>query len=119
MSNQSGWIGVDLDGTLAKYDKWRGVHHIGEPVPVMVARVKAWIKQGVTVKVFTARVHGHGAPLIGGGEEDVMTPIQAWCREHIGQELPITNVKDFGMVELWDDRAIQIIPNTGQRADGQ
>jgi hypothetical protein len=24
---------VDLDGVLAKYDKWRGVEHIGDPIP--------------------------------------------------------------------------------------
>ena len=24
-----GWIGVDLDGTLAQYDHWRGIEHIG------------------------------------------------------------------------------------------
>lgn len=33
----SGWIGVDLDGTLAVYDEWRGVSHIGAPVPAMLA----------------------------------------------------------------------------------
>jgi hypothetical protein len=35
-------IGVDLDGTLAKYGEWRGVEHIGEPIPPMVDRVKGW-----------------------------------------------------------------------------
>ena len=34
------WIGVDLDGTLARYDGWRGLDRIGEPVPVMLARVR-------------------------------------------------------------------------------
>ncbi len=27
----TGWIDVDLDGTLAQYDGWKGVAHIGEP----------------------------------------------------------------------------------------
>jgi hypothetical protein len=27
-----GWIGVDLDGTLAHYDGWKGIDHIGEPI---------------------------------------------------------------------------------------
>ena len=31
----SGWIGVDLDGTLAFYDMWRGMEHIGKPIPAM------------------------------------------------------------------------------------
>lgn len=30
------WLGVDLDGTLAVYDKWRGIEHIGAPIPAMV-----------------------------------------------------------------------------------
>jgi len=25
-----GWIGVDLDGTLALYDRWRGIEHVGD-----------------------------------------------------------------------------------------
>ncbi len=29
----TGWIGVDLDGTLAKFDEWDG--DIGEPVPLI------------------------------------------------------------------------------------
>jgi len=66
------------------------------------------------VKIFTARMHGHGAPLLGGGVEDVETPIREWCRKHIGQELEVTNVKDFGMVELLDDRCVQVIANVGE-----
>jgi hypothetical protein len=115
----SGWIGVDLDGTLARYNGWQGTSHIGEPIPAMVSRVKRWIAEGKTVKIFTARMHGHNAPLIGGGVEDALTPIQAWCKTHLGSTLEVTNVKDFGMVELWDDRAIQVVPNTGERADGK
>lgn len=111
--SDSGWIGVDLDGTLAHYDKWRGIDHIGEPIVPMVDRVKEWISNGREVKIFTARMHGHGMPLIGGGVSDVLTPIQEWCEKHIGRALPVTNVKDFGMIELWDDRAVQVIPNTG------
>lgn len=110
-----GWIGVDLDGTLAKYDGWKGVEHIGEPVPAMLARVQAWLAEGKTVKIFTARVAGHGAQLlIGGGAEDAITPIQEWCKKHIGVELEVTNVKDFGCVAIYDDRAVQVEMNTGR-----
>lgn len=104
---------MDLDGTLAHYEGWKGVNHIGEPISPMVHRVKAWLNEGKTVKIFTARMHGHGAPIIGGGTEDVKTPIEEWCLKHIGQVLEITNVKDFGMIELWDDRAIQVVTNSG------
>ena len=110
------WIGVDLDGILARYDKWLGVEHIGEPIPAMVERVKAWRAAGKCVKIFTARMHGHDAPDLDnpGANVDVLSPIQQWCRKHLGEVLPVTNVKDFGMVELWDDRCVQVRPNIGQ-----
>lgn len=109
----SGWIGVDLDGTLAHYDGWVSETHIGEPVPKMVERVKAWLAAGVCVCIVTARVSGEDRDPC-----EIADVIAAWCLEHIGQVLPITNKKDYGMVELWDDRAVQVIPNTGERADG-
>ena len=28
-----GWYGFDLDGTLAKYDGWKGIDHIGARSP--------------------------------------------------------------------------------------
>lgn len=107
----SGWIGVDLDGTLAHYEGWVGVHHVGAPIPLMVDRVKAWLAEGTTVKIFTARVYDHlnDESL----QEQIRRPIIDWCKEHIGQELEITCVKDFGMIELWDDRAVSVKINTG------
>ncbi len=32
MSENKGWYAVDLDGTLAFYDEWRGADHIGAPI---------------------------------------------------------------------------------------
>jgi hypothetical protein len=111
-----GWIGVDLDGTLAQYDTWRGADHVGAPVLPMLDRVKAWLAAGRDVRIFTARVAG----LRHDDYEALRSKdaIDAWCLEHVGQRLRVTNEKDYGMVELWDDRAVQVIPNTGQRADG-
>lgn len=110
MSQNNGWIGVDLDGTLAKYDGWKGIDHIGAPIPKMVERIKKWRQDGKEVRVFTARI---AAP-----QPLVVRYIEDWCIEHIGEALPITNQKDFSMIELWDDRAIQVTINTGERVDG-
>lgn len=104
------WIGVDLDGTLASYDGYKGPQNIGPPVPAMVARVKQWLSEGREVRVFTARA-ADPDPL-------AVNAIYDWCEEHIGQFLPVTNQKDYGMVELWDDRAVQVEKNTGRRMDG-
>lgn len=105
-----GWIGVDLDGTLAIYDGWIGEDHIGAPVPKMVERVKHWLSKGVEVRIFTARV----TEIEGRDITNIKTAITNWCIEHIGQALPVTNVKDFKMIELWDDRAVRVIANTGE-----
>lgn len=109
-SNATGWIGVDLDGTLAKYDCWKGPTHIGDPVPLMLSRVKDWMSSGRIVKIFTAR--------IAGGDQEVKDAIEYWLVKHLGRKLEITCSKDYAMVELWDDRAVQVVPNTGVRADG-
>lgn len=106
-----GWIGVDLDGTLAHYDEGLDTDHIGEPIPDMVARVQSWLAQGFTVKIFTARVAFPSDPEF---VEKQTRLIQAWCKKHIGQKLEVTCVKDFAMLELWDDRCVQIRINTGQ-----
>lgn len=100
-----GWIGVDLDGTLAHYTGWQGFEHIGDPVPVMSARVKQWINEGKEVKIFTAR-----ACL-----SDQIPVVKAWLRRHGFGDLDVTCMKDFGMVELWDDRCVQVVVNTGER----
>lgn len=112
--SSKGWIGVDLDGTLAQYSGWVNETTIGEPVPLMLDRVKAWLAQGKDVRIFTARVTN----ALPSGLDIVSLAISDWCLKHIGQRLPITNVKDYGLYELWDDRAVQVIPNTGLRADG-
>lgn len=112
-----GWIGVDLDGTLAHYDGWQGADHIGEPIPLMLQRVKFWLSQNKIVKIMTARVSVEENG--GVSRAEVVGFIEKWCLEHIGEILPVTHKKDFAMIELWDDRCIQIIPNTGKRADGK
>lgn len=103
------WIGVDLDGTLAEYGGFKGKDNIGDPIPKMLARVHKWLSEGKEVRIFTARAW----------LPEQIPPVKAWCKKWIGVELEVTNVKDFAMIELWDDRAIQVIANTGLRADGK
>lgn len=105
----SGWIGIDLDGTLAHYSGWKGIEHIGEPIPKMLAQVNEWLEQGRDVKIFTARVSVTG-PL----REEAIDYIHQWCKKHGLPALEVTNIKDFGMVELYDDRAFNVRPNTGE-----
>lgn len=57
-----GWYGFDLDGTLAVYDKWEGIDHIGEPVKPMVDIIKRLHAEGEVVKILTARVSPRPEP---------------------------------------------------------
>lgn len=121
----SGWIGVDLDGTLAQYNGWQGENHIGDPVPLMAARVHQWLEERKDVRIFTARVAcdaqwigpvGIPEPM---SKSEARKEIERWCEKHFGRVLPVTSQKDYGMVELWDDRCVQVEPNTGRRLDGR
>lgn len=109
MSKKNGWVGVDLDGTLAHYEGWNG-GKIGRPVEAMVERVRTWLKLGLDVRVFTARV----AEPDEDERAEVVGAIEEWCEEHVGQKLKVTNVKDFSCIEIWDDRAVGVEENTGR-----
>ncbi|GDY16970.1 hypothetical protein LBMAG55_02930 [Verrucomicrobiota bacterium] len=97
------WVGVDLDGTLAEATSWQGMAHIGPPVPLMLRRVQLWLEKGVRVKVVTARA----------GDPEGLAATQAWLKAQGLPALEVTDRKDFGMIELWDDRAIQVVQNRG------
>lgn len=104
------WVGFDLDGTLAKYDEWRGIEHIGEPIMEMVMRLKKYLDEGVEVKIFTARC----AQPTDRECQEAIRYIKAWCLKYIGVELEVTNVKDPLMIKLYDDRAVTVVENTGE-----
>lgn len=109
-----GWIAVDLDGTMAHYTEWRGHEHIGAPIPAMIERVKRWLAEGHEVRIFTARVADSNPRVVAAGKCVIVNGIKAWSLLYVGQELEVTNIKDAGMIELWDDRAVQVEPNTGR-----
>jgi hypothetical protein len=45
---------VDLDGVLARYDKWKGIDHIGDPVPGALEFVRQ-LSRVAEIIVFTSR----------------------------------------------------------------
>lgn len=124
------WYGFDLDGTLAVYTEWKGIDHIGDPVKPMVDLIKKMHKDGKKVKILTARVAPRDKPdtkpnpYIGAdavpktkmyakaewGAADFITD---WCMKHLGFVPEITHEKDHLMLELYDDRVKQVIPNKG------
>lgn len=129
------WYGFDLDGTLAKYDGWKGIDHIGEPIAPIVNLMKQMVGKGLKVKILTARVSPRTKP------EDRPNPyfenhwcissptdmpwatakrwtakefIQEWCWRNLGFVPEITHQKDHLMLNLFDDRVTQVEPNTGR-----
>jgi hypothetical protein len=100
----SPWIGVDLDGTLARdlgNARW---DEIGSPIEPMLMRVKKWIADGHTVKIFTARA----------SSPRQVVAIKKWLASCGLPDLEVTNVKDQRMIELWDDRCVQVTTNLGE-----
>lgn len=133
LAQHGGWIGVDLDGTLFTYNDWVPWNVFGDPIAPMVERVKVWLAAGVAVKIVTARV---GCPVYN-RVSDLYSPsgvlsrecavtgelfsdalmiqaVQSHCEQHGLPRLPVQCFKDLQMIEQWDDRAVQVIANTGR-----
>lgn len=128
MASRGRWIGVDFDETLRRYDD--------SPIAPMVDRVKRWLADGLDVRIVTARMYepqhhefdfpqdftdacvensrwrtANGGPTI----EHQRELVQRWCEKHVGRRLPVRYGKGPGMIELWDDKAVAVEPNTGRR----
>ena len=104
------WIGVDLDGTLAEYRGFEGHENIGKPVPAMLELVRGWLAEDIKVKIFTARVSGNTADA-----ERARYYVKKWLEKECGiTDMEVTCIKDYYMVELYDDRAVQVEFNTGK-----
>jgi hypothetical protein len=97
------WIGFDLDGTLAYYEKGGSMEKVGPPIPKMMSLLRSYMLRGYTVKIFTARAN----------EERNVKIVQEWLNDHGIGELEITCIKDPGMQILFDDRAVQVTRNEG------
>ena len=113
INKENSYIGVDLDGTVAFYDTFKSPDHIGDPIPAMVDKIKEKLKEGTNIKILTARV----SPTTSEDPEAARKLIQSWCEKHIGQSLDVTCEKDSNLIELWDDRARQVVKNTGKFID--
>jgi hypothetical protein len=77
----------------------------------MVERVKRWLEEGIQVKVMTARVSRDNPD-----RDAAREAIEMWLDEQFGEGhgIGVTHEKDMHMWELWDDRAVQVEPNTGE-----
>lgn len=127
-----GYIGVDFDGTIAVYHGWSGWNVFGDPIMPMIERIKCWLAEGHEVRIVTARV---GLPIFDGvsdpipshykrhscrvtgdrfSDADMVKAIQEYLVKHGLPALAVQCHKGAAMIELWDDIAVQVVPNTGQ-----
>lgn len=131
--NRANWYGFDFDRTLVQYHGWKGPGHVGENIQDLVDLLVMHMERGDFVKIFTARVHPilsvslfgemevvkgatTGDFLVG---QEAVRAIQRWCMTNLNHGLPITCVKDPQCLALYDDIAVQVVPNEGRRADGK
>jgi len=77
---------IDLDGTLAKYDGWKGVHSIGEPFPF----AKEWLEDVSTryrIVIHTCRTNlqMNGKELVGSDQDKIsqlVNIVKGWFHKH-------------------------------------
>lgn len=111
-----GWIGFDLDGTLADsgdngtIDAPGGpIDIIGAPIVPMIDELLRLYNQGIGIKICTARVATENLDR----RALQVYLIQRWCIDNLGMLLPITCQKDFNMILLYDDRCVCVERDTG------
>lgn len=107
MANNKRVIAVDLDGTLAHYDGWKGIEHIGPVIPEVANAISDAQASGAEVWIFTARVSDPEDAL------EARAHIAEWLVYNKINVQGITAVKMKCFTEFWDDRAIQVIKNKG------
>ena|SRR3990167_745804 len=100
-----GWVACDLDGVLAEDTGWKGIEHIGKPIPAMVKRVKQWFKMGREVRCFTARAYN---------DPIAVHHVEQWLKDHDLHFMTVTCVKDRDCILILDDRAVRVEKNTGK-----
>lgn len=120
MGWKSGWIGVDWDRTLVEYHTDPAGYNplkMGAPLWPMVERVKNWIAEGKTVKIFSARASGFDLDTVEGkaAKALVIDAMQNHMEDVLGlPRLEVTCEKDYLCNEIWDDIAVTMVPNTGR-----
>lgn len=112
MSSGKAWWGFDVDKTIAVDHGGTRGGVIGEPIKPLIRRMKYYLRTGRKVAIVTARVH----PSEPDAAEQYAT-VRSFLKRNFtpaeGDAIDIRSDKDRHMIELFDDRAAQVIPNKG------
>jgi len=107
------WYGFDIDGTIADNTAYTsGLGEIGKPIKPMCDLLKRMHDEGRWVKIVTARLSD--LPSDPASQYSIKEHIWRWCDQHLGFRPEITDRKDYKMECLYDDRAKQVVRNTGE-----
>jgi len=99
---------IGLDGVLAYYERWGNEGDIGEPINDMKNKILKWINNGITIKIFTARAY----------KEESINHIRKWLLLNgLPPTLEITNIKGTDCDLILDNKAREVIHNTGMIID--
>lgn len=117
---------VDLDGTLAYWDGTVGNppgSHIGEPVPAMADKVRAWLAAGDRVVIYTARACNWGDfPWADPGPDQIrdysaaVRYVEDWAEKYFGQRLEVCGGKG-PWDHAYNDKTYRVVTNTGMTVE--
>lgn len=110
MSGKS--VAVDLDGVLAAYDRWRGIEHVGDPIPGAREFLVDLRDAGFRVVIFTARLGDHPESF-----DARFAVVRDWLARHAmpHDELYIGRGKPAAAAYV-DDRAVYCDPQRNRLA---
>lgn len=96
-------IAVDIDGTLAEFDQWRGYKHLGKPIKKIADKLRDEAKAGSYIIIHTVRI----ARPNGGILPQALRALVSWLdSNHISySEIWVGTGKPYGDSYI-DDRAI-------------
>lgn len=99
---------VDLDGTIARYDGWKGIEHFGDPLPGAKEFLER-LGENYKILIYTTRCNEQ---MNGEVPHQLRNRVEAWLQRHqlryddihTGQGKPMC-------IAFIDDRAIMIKEN--------
>ena len=101
---------VDFDSTIAHYESWdKQGNEIGKPIKPMIDKIKEWLKSGVKVSIFTARLSHNRIE----SERQIALITKFLIENGLPDNLQITSMKMHYFTKFFDDRAYHVIPNVG------
>jgi len=110
-------VAVDLDGTLAQYDGWKGIDHIGDPLPGAKEFLTALKDKGYSIEIYTTRCNSH---VNNQTAHHLAQRIYEWLRKHGLDDWPKVGVyarQGKPLADAYvDDKAVPCCPQENENA---